>query len=132
MVFPCDAGVTQCWLRLWMICWCCPPDRSDSASVQIRAPLLLPSLWAPSGKRPRMPHRASGLSPSPYPEIHKTVSIVVHLWCVDLLVLQCIPNHFINNISYICNTVDGLIFVGYQFLWFSWRVLSTKSSTLET
>ena len=26
-------------------------------------------------------------------------------------------------------TVNGLIFVGYQFSWFSWRVLSTNSST---
>ena len=29
------------------------------------------------------------------------------------------------------DTVDGLIFVGYQFSWFSWRVLSTNSSTHE-
>ena len=28
-------------------------------------------------------------------------------------------------------TVDGLIFVGYQFLWFSWRFQSTNSSTHE-
>ena len=27
--------------------------------------------------------------------------------------------------------MDGLIFVEYQFLWFSWRVRSTKSSTNE-
>ena len=26
------------------------------------------------------------------------------------------------------NTVDGLIFVGYQFSWFSWRVPPTNSS----
>ena len=29
------------------------------------------------------------------------------------------------------STVDGLIFVGYQFSWFSWRVQSTNSSTHE-
>ena len=29
------------------------------------------------------------------------------------------------------NTVDGWNFVGYQFSWFSWRVRSTNSSTLE-
>ena len=29
-------------------------------------------------------------------------------------------------------TVDGLIFVVYQFSWFSWRVRSTNSSTHET
>ena len=28
-------------------------------------------------------------------------------------------------------TVDGLIFVVYQFSWFTWRVWSTKSSTHE-
>ena len=28
-------------------------------------------------------------------------------------------------------TVDGLVFMGYQFLWFSWRVRSTNSSTHE-
>ena len=29
------------------------------------------------------------------------------------------------------NTEDGLIFVGYQFSWFSWRAWSTNSSTHE-
>ena len=31
--------------------------------------------------------------------------------------------------SYIYYTVDGLNFVGYQFSWFLWRVLSMNSST---
>ena len=29
------------------------------------------------------------------------------------------------------NTVDGLIFVGYHFSWFSWRVRSAKAGTHE-
>ena len=28
-------------------------------------------------------------------------------------------------------TMDGLIFMGYQFSWFSWKVWSMKSSTHE-
>ena len=35
------------------------------------------------------------------------------------------------KLSIISITVDGLVFVGYQFSWFSWRVRSTKSSTHE-
>ena len=33
-----------------------------------------------------------------------------------------------------CHTADGLIFVGYQFSWISWRHLhrSTNSSTQES
>ena len=31
----------------------------------------------------------------------------------------------------ICNTVNGINFVGYQFSWFSWRVRSTNFSTNE-
>ena len=39
------------------------------------------------------------------------------------------PRHFKVSHGHILYTVDGLIFVGYQFSWFSWRVQSTNSST---
>ena len=46
------------------------------------------------------------------------------IFCDTLFSRDC-PSKFIHN------TVDGLIFVGYQFLWFSWRVWSTNSSANE-
>ena len=40
--------------------------------------------------------------------------------------------HFLTcPFSHGLNTLDSLIFVRYQFSWFSWRVRSTKSSTQE-
>ena len=46
------------------------------------------------------------------------------IFCDTLFSRDC-PSKFIHN------TVDGLIFVGYQFSWFSWRVWSTNSSANE-
>ena len=38
---------------------------------------------------------------------------------------------YVSTLSNKKNTVDVLIFMGYQFLWFPWRVWSTNSSTNE-
>ena len=52
----------------------------------------------------------------------------------NLLILLYSPKYmacvfFFNLLCF--NTVHALIFAGYKFSWFSWRVLSTNSSTHE-
>ena len=55
-------------------------------------------------------------------------SFMVHYNDVGTMTTDEILRHKVSNLWNIHYTVDGLIFVGNQFSWFSWRVRSMYSS----